>query len=98
MDKSTEKLIDLPGLGPRCEQLLNAVDIKTPETLRKVGPIEAYCRIIEETNFTAHITLLYALVGAVEKRSWLDVAKTDKARLRAELEGLREMQADAKPN
>lgn len=96
MGKTIEKLTDLPGLGVRCEQLLCAVGIKTPAVLRKVGPIEAYCRIIEETHFTAHISLLYALVGAVENRSWLDVAKTDKVRLRSELEGLREMYPGAK--
>ena len=53
--------------------------------------MEAYLRIIEETRFTAHIALLYALVGAVENRHWLDIAKTEKARLRAELEGLKDI-------
>ncbi len=81
----------MQGIGPRCVQLLNAVDINSPEELRSVGAMEAYLRIIEETDFTQHIALLYALVGAIEDRHWLDIAKTEKARLRAELEGLKEI-------
>jgi DNA transformation protein len=86
-----DKLIDMQGIGPRCVQLLNAVDINSPDQLKIIGAIEAYLRIIEETDFTPHIALLYALVGAIEDRHWLDIAKTDKARLRAELEGLNEI-------
>ena len=84
-------LINLKGIGPRCQALLNQVGIFTAEELREVGAIEAYLRIIEETEFSAHIALLYALVGAVEDRHWQEVAQTEKVRLRAELEGLQEL-------
>ena len=84
-------LIKLKGIGPRCQALLNQVGIFTAEELREVGAIEAYLRIIEETEFSAHIALLYALVGAVEDRHWQEVAQTEKVRLRAELEGLQEL-------
>jgi len=83
-------LIDLKGIGPRCQSLLNQVGIHTVAELRQVGAVEAYLRIIEETDFSANIALLYALVGAVEDRHWQEVAQTEKVRLRAELEGLEE--------
>lgn len=85
------KLTDMQGIGPKCDSLLRQVGICSPDDLRQLGAMEAYCRIIEETDFTPHIALLYALVGAVEDRSWQEVAHTDKARLRAELEGLKEL-------
>jgi len=68
-------LINLKGIGPRCQALLNQVGIFTAEELREVGAIEAYLRIIEETEFSA----------------WQEVAQTEKVRLRAELEGLQEL-------
>jgi len=81
----------MQGIGPKCDSLLRQVGIFSPDDLCQLGAMEAYCRIIEETNFKPHIALLYALVGAVEDRSWLEVAQTDKARLHAELEGLHEL-------
>lgn len=84
----------MQGIGPRCVQLLNEVGIHKPQELREIGAMEAYLRIIEETSFKAHIALLYALIGAVENRSWLDIAKTEKAMLRAELEGLKEIRGE----
>ena len=83
-------LTELKGIGPRCLSLLNQVGIHTVAELRQVGAVEAYLRIIEETDFSAHLALLYALVGAVEDRHWQEVAQTEKVRLRAELEGLQE--------
>ena len=94
--KPPQALTDLKGIGPRCDEMLKSVGIKTAEDLLNTGAIEAYCRIIEETNFKANIALLYSLVGAIENRSWLDVAANDKARLRAEIEGLNEIQKNTK--
>lgn len=83
-------LINLRGIGPRVANLLRQVGVETPEKLKEIGAMEAYLRIIE-TGYTQHIALLYALVGAVENRDWRDVAQKDKARLQAELEGLKEI-------
>lgn len=86
-----ERLIDLRSIGPRCQDLLQQVGINTPKQLRELGAMEAYLRIIEETDFKPYIGLLYALVSAIENRDWYDVAQTDKARLKAELEGIQEL-------
>lgn len=91
-----EKLTDMQGIGPKCDSLLRQVGISSPDQLRQLGAMEAYCRIIEETHFKPHIGLLFALVGAVENHSWQDVAQKDKARLRAELEGLKEIKSTTK--
>jgi len=52
--------------------------------------MEAYFKIMEETDCKEHIAYLYTFVGAIENRDWREVAQTEKARLTAELEGLKE--------
>jgi hypothetical protein len=52
--------------------------------LEKIGALEAYIRMKEP-----HLCFLYALVGALENRSWLDVAHHDKTRLLIELDNLK---------
>lgn len=85
------ELVELKGIGPKCVQLLNAIGIETEAQFRELGAMEAYLRIIETTDFKANISLLYAFVGALEDRNWLEVAKQDKARLKAELEAMKEI-------
>ena len=79
------------GIGPKVVELLDKTGIKTPEQLKAIGAMEAYLQILEKTDYKPHIGLLFALVGAVEDRDWKEVAQNDKARLEAEIEGLREM-------
>lgn len=87
----TEDLKKLRSIGPKVADLLFQSGIKTPAELRKLGAIEAYLQILEKTNFHANILLLYSLVSAIENRDWNEVAQNDKARLKAELEGLQEI-------
>lgn len=93
---SKSELKKLQGIGPKVAELLVASGIETPEHLKEVGAMEAYLRIIETGGSIPHLALLYALVGAVENRHWNEVAQNDKARLKAELEGLQEMGVMAK--
>ena len=93
---SEVELKKLQGIGPKVAMMLVTSGIETPEQLKEVGAMEAYLRIIEAGLSIPHLSLLYALVGAVENRHWNEVAQNNKARLRAELEGLLEMGVLAK--
>ncbi len=78
------EISQLKGLGATSEQQLNAIGVYTKKDLEKIGALEAYIRMKEP-----HLCFLYALVGALENRSWLDVAHHDKTRLLIELDNLK---------
>lgn len=85
------KVSKLKGLGPKTETYLNNVGIFTRADLEAVGVVPAYFRLIESGQTIPHLSFLYALVGALEDRSWLDVANNDKERLLHELEAYEEL-------
>lgn len=86
------RLRDLPGLGPKTEQQLEAVGISTPNELRKVGPTQAFLRIRERLTSKPSLNLLYALIGAVENRHWLDIAQNERESILMSLEGIEELE------
>ncbi|CAB5499214.1 hypothetical protein THERMOT_1375 [Bathymodiolus thermophilus thioautotrophic gill symbiont] len=75
------ELATLRGLGKKTEQQLNKIDIYTRADLQKTGAIATYIKLGEP-----HLCFLYALTGALEDRSWLEVAQHDKTRLIIELD------------
>jgi len=87
----TKKISDLKGLGPKSEKYLNAIGIYTREDLEAVGAVPAYLRLIESGQIIPHLSFLYAIVGALQDRSWLDIAKNEKEHLLFELEGYEEL-------
>ena len=86
------RIRDLRGLGPKSEEQLAKVDITTLDELRRVGAVPAFITVREETDWKPSLNFLYALVGALEDRDWRDVARENRRRLLAELEGHRELQ------
>ena len=85
------KVSQLKGLGPKTEKYLNNIGIYTRDDLAVVGAVPAYLKLIESGQTIPHLSFLYALVGALEDRSWLDIANTEKERLLYELEGCAEL-------
>ena len=85
------KISQLKGLGPKTEKYLNNIGIYTRADLELIGAVPAYLKLIETGQTIPHLSFLYALVGALEDRSWLDIARTEKERLLFELEGLEEL-------
>ena len=85
------KVSQLKGLGPKTEKYLNNIGIYTRDDLAAVGAVPAYLKLIESGQTIPHLSFLYALVGALEDRSWLDIANTEKERLLYELEGYAEL-------
>ena len=85
------KVSKLKGLGPKTEKYLNNIGIFTRDDLETIGAVSAYLKLIESGQTIPHLSFLYALVGALEDRSWLDIANNEKERLLYELEGLDEL-------
>ncbi len=59
--------------------------------LKAIGPMEAFVRLCNEGRIKPSLNFLYALIGALEARSWQEVARNDKARLLLELQDYQEL-------
>ncbi|WP_455205967.1 TfoX/Sxy family protein [Kaarinaea lacus] len=86
------KLRDLKGLGLKSEKCLVEVGISTVEDLRALGAVRTFIKLNKECSTKPSLNFLYALVGALEDKHWADIAKQEKERLLAELEGYRELE------
>jgi hypothetical protein len=75
----------LPNVGPVSKRMLAAAGIRSAETLRRLGSIEAYRRV-RAHDPRASLNLLWALEGALTGRSWEDVARNDRLSLLLQLE------------
>lgn len=84
---SPDGLAALKNLGPTTAALLHEVGIETPEELRRVGSVMAYKLLCHRFPAQANVLFLYALEGALQGRSYLDLAPEEKARLKAEAGG-----------
>ena len=93
MSSPAKRLRDLPGLGPKSEKELADIGISTPSDLIEVGPIQAFLKLAAASGNRPSLNFLYALVGAVEARSWLDVAREERFQLLMQLEDAAELQA-----
>lgn len=74
------RIRDLRNLGPRSEQLLAAVGIRSADGLRRRGAVEAYLAL-RRAGATRSLNMLWAMAGALdpwpEGRDWRDVAAGD---------------------
>lgn len=68
------RLRDMKGLGPRSEEWLALVGIATPEALRAADPFDVYARLQARVP-GFHLNGLYALIGAIEDRNWIEVKR-----------------------
>lgn len=85
--KGEAKVLDtpLPNIGPVSKRMLASAGIKSIETLRRLGSIEAYRRV-RAHDPRASLNLLWALEGALTGRPWEDVARNDRLSLLLQLE------------
>ncbi|BBN81992.1 hypothetical protein PA25_19770 [Pseudoalteromonas sp. A25] len=79
------KLADLPGLGPKSEQMLIESGVDSVEVLREIGSVRAFLRV-KHNQGRVSLNLLYALEGALQGKHWLDIASEKKAELLMTLE------------
>lgn len=57
-----------------------------------MGAVRAFLKLKKDAHSKPSLNFLYALVGAVENRHWIDIARTEKGRLLMDLEGYRELE------
>ena len=84
-------LKDLKGLGQKTEKQLNDIGIYSKADLKQIGPVKAFIKLKNESNFKPSLNFLYAMVGALEDKHWTEIARQDKERLLFELEDYKEL-------
>jgi DNA transformation protein len=83
----TRPLSSLKGLGPRSEDMLAQVGIHSAEALLAADPYEVYARL-KATVPGISLNALYALMGAIEDRNWLDIKRERKGEILMRLEDM----------
>ena len=84
--KPPKRIRDLNGFGPRSEEILAEVQIHSVEAFMAIDPYELYAKIKPMKGMG--LNSIYAIIGARENLSWLDVAKTRKAEILMRLDDL----------
>jgi len=74
------RLRDLPGLGPKAEEMLLRVGIDSPDALRRLGSVRAFVRC-RQRDPGASLNLLWALEGALSGEHWQVIARRDRTSL-----------------
>jgi DNA transformation protein len=84
--KVIKRLRDLNGFGPRSEEILAEVGIHTVDQFMAIDPYDLYAKIKPIKGMG--LNSIYAIIGARENLSWLDVAKTRKTEILMQLDDL----------
>ncbi|MGB1581034.1 MAG: TfoX/Sxy family DNA transformation protein [Nevskiales bacterium] len=85
----SQALLQLRNIGPKTAEWLLRVDINGPESLRNLGAIAAYERLLD-AGYPENLNCLWALEGAIQDRDFLDIARHERERLLTELAAQRE--------
>jgi DNA transformation protein and related proteins len=85
-DKKPERLRDLNGFGLKSEEILAKVDIFTVDDFMAADPYELYARLKPMKGIG--MNSIYAILGAREKESWLEISKTRKAEILMRLDDM----------
>jgi DNA transformation protein len=86
-----KRIRDLRGLGKKSEQTLAKVGVHGVAGLQAMGAIQAFIKL-KQGGYNPSLNFLYALVGALEDRSWLDIAQHEKGALLMAMEGYQELE------
>lgn len=73
-----KRIRDLQGLGEKSEQTLAKVGVLTVADLEQMGVVQAFVAL-KQQGLKPSLNFLYALVGALQGRSWLDIAQHERA-------------------
>ncbi len=72
------RIRDLRNLGPRSEELLERIGIRSVEELRRRGAVQAYVEL-RRSGVVSSLNMLWALAGALEPwpegRHWRELAR-----------------------
>lgn len=81
-----KRLKDLNSFGPRSEEILAEVGIHSVEDFMAIDPFELYAKIKPLKGMG--LNSIYAIIGARENISWIEVKNTRKAEILMRLDDL----------
>jgi DNA transformation protein len=84
--KPPKRLSDLNGFGPKSEEIFAKVNIHTVEAFMTYDPYELYALLKPMKGIG--LNSIYAIIGARENRSWLEVANTQKMEILLRLDDM----------
>ena len=84
-------LLGLKNLGPTSAAMLETVGIDSEDALREAGSVLAYKILKHRYPKSVNLLFLYAIEGALTGRHWNSFSTDEKARLKAEAEGILEI-------
>lgn len=74
--KPPKRLRDLNGFGPKSEEIFAKINIHTVDEFMAEDPYELYAKLKPMKGIG--LNSIYAIIGARENVSWLEVAQTRK--------------------
>ncbi|MFT6005921.1 MAG: DNA transformation protein [Pseudoalteromonas tetraodonis] len=81
-----KRLRDLNGFGPRSEEILAELGIDSVENFIAIDPYDLYAMLKPIKGMG--LNSIYAIIGARENISWLEIAKTRKIEILIRLDDL----------
>ena len=84
--KEPKRIRDLNGFGPRSEEILAEVGILSVKDFMALDPYQLYEKILPMKGIG--LNSIYAIIGARENLSWLEVAQTRKTEILMRLDDL----------
>lgn len=84
--KPPKRLRDLNGLGPKSEEIFAKIDIHTVEDFMAIDPYELYAQLKPMKGIG--LNSIYAIIGARENLSWLEIANTRKMEILMRLDDM----------
>jgi DNA transformation protein len=81
-----KRLRDLNGFGPRSEEILAEVEILSVDDFMATDPYDLYAKIKPMKGMG--LNSIYAIIGARENLSWLEIANTRKTEILMRLDDL----------
>jgi DNA transformation protein and related proteins len=80
LQKRQPSIADLPGLGPKSQEILAAIGIASVEQLRELGSIAVYVQA-KRTGANVSLNLLWALEAVITGLHWQEVARNHRTGL-----------------
>ncbi|PCJ15827.1 MAG: transcriptional regulator [Gammaproteobacteria bacterium] len=77
--KEPKRLRDLNGFGPKSEEILARVGVHSVDEFMAVDPYELYALLLPMKGIG--LNSIYAILGARDNESWLDVAQKRKTEI-----------------
>ncbi len=81
-----QRLKDLNSFGPRSEEILAEIGIHSVEDFMAIDPYELYAKLKPMKGMG--LNSIYAIIGARENISWIEVKNTRKAEILMRLDDM----------